>query len=152
MSENKNTDETKKKSKLPQKIAMIILLVLSANFATRLFNKPSAEKEIAELVDKTNKTLPKMVNPEIRMDSVGSSANHVRYNMTFVNIEKNNIDVETLKTDLQRNLLTDLKSNPGMAAFREHHIAMSYSYYDKNKDNLCKLTFTAEQYTASEQN
>jgi hypothetical protein len=147
MPEIKNTEEAKKKSKLtPKSIAMIVLVVVLGNLAPRFFKKPDAEKEIAELVEKTNKTLPKMVTPEMRMDSVGSSANSVRYNMTFVNAEKNDIDVETLKSDLQRNLLNDLKANPGLVAFRENNIAMSYCYYDKSKHNLFNLTFTADQY------
>jgi hypothetical protein len=141
-------EEIEKKRKLtPQKIGVIILVIISVNLGQRyIFNKPSAEKQIAELVAKSNKSLPQMLTSEIRMDSMNSFSNTVQYNLTIVNIEKENINVEELKQNLKQSVLTDLKSKPGLEAFKENNITMAYSYNDKNKNNLCKISFTANQY------
>ena len=139
-------EEINKKKLTPQKIGAILVAIISVNIASHYFSKPSAEKEIAELIAKTNKSLPEMVGSEIRLDSLTSKSNTLQYNCTFVNIEKQDLNVEDVKKELQEKVLHDLKTRQGLEAFKKNNITISYNYNDKNKENICKDTVTADQY------
>ena len=141
-------NETTTKRKLtPQKIAMIIVVIVSANVGLQFMGKnKSTENELKELTIKHNKTLPMMLNPDVRMDSLTSTKNSLLYHATLLHIEKDSVDLDALKKMMKDNLEKDVSGKDKFVAFRENKVSIVYRYCDKNKKDLFSITIAPDKF------
>ena len=149
--EIEQTKETKPKRRLtPQKMASIVIMIISVNvgtYVTKHFFNKTPEKIIAEMVTEQNKTLPMMVSKDIRMEKVNSFPNGtIQFHASFLNAEKDSINLELLKHDMQESLLKTTKADPRLAVFKENNITIAYKYSDKNKNELFTINITPDMY------
>lgn len=102
---------------------------------------------MGKLSNEINKTCPKMIDKETRLDnSVALSNRTIQYNYTLLNLEKESIDVDYLEQNFKPILLNEVKTNPAIKKFRENKVTMSYYYKDKNGKFLFKLKFNPDSY------
>lgn len=88
-----------------------------------------------------------MLSEDMRMDSINYYPNKtVQYNVSVLNTEKEAIDLELIRKGTEENLVKDVKTNPGFAAFREHNVTVCYKYNDKNANTLFKITISPAMY------
>ncbi|OXA67068.1 hypothetical protein B0A67_22775 [Flavobacterium aquidurense] len=138
----------------PTKNKKSTVLIVSAIVAFSLalilyysFKEPVADKEMIELVEKYNNNCPLVIQEGIRLDNVTLPKDKVvQYNLTLLNVEKATAEIEVIKQNVEESLLSTVKANPGLKAFRDNNFTLIYNYDDKKADYLFEITITPEQY------
>jgi hypothetical protein len=111
------------------------------------FRDEFVNKQLVSASSEVNKLCPVMVDSETRLDNtVALPENVFQYNYTLINMAKDDIDVEQLKTTVEPAIINNVKTNPDVKTFRDNNITMAYYYYDKNNLFLFKIIVKPEQY------
>jgi hypothetical protein len=140
--------ESKRKQNIWLLITIGIALIL-VGFTQFYFyqNEDEINSEIKELVDKYNKNCPLTIQQGIRLDSVSLPEKQVaQYNLTLVNVESQTAEVDVIKQEIEKSLVSTAKANPGLQVFRDNDFTLIYSYTDKKKVFLFKVTILPDQY------
>lgn len=139
-------EPTKKKNST----VLIISAILALSLALILyfsFKEPVVDKEMIELVAKYNQNCPLTIQEGIRLDNVTLPKDKVvQYNLTLLNVEKETAEIQTIKENIAQSLLSTVKANPGLKAFRDNDFTLIYNYDDKKENYLFEVTITPEQY------
>jgi hypothetical protein len=141
-------EKQRKKKLLIRKIIQIVVVVVLISVAQYYFVKDkSVGKELTALVTKYNTACPIMISNDIRMDGVNSLPhNTIQYDFTLVHVQKESIDVEALKMEVEKEIMSSSKTNPSLEAFRDNSSTVIYNYKDSNEKELFKITLTPEMY------
>lgn len=103
--------------------------------------------EVTELVEKYNKNCPLTIQEGIRLDSVSLPEERtVQYNLTLMNVEKENAEIDIIQEEIEKSLISTAKANPGLQVFRDNDFSLIYNYYDKKKAALFKIRILPDQY------
>jgi hypothetical protein len=90
---------------------------------------PADEKWLDETAGDMNRTLPKLIDPETRLDRVTAGpGKRLTYSYTLVNRESAKIDVEAFNAGMQPVLRTSVCGRPGMQALVKNGVTLVYSY------------------------
>ncbi|AYN06130.1 hypothetical protein [Flavobacterium sp. 140616W15] len=140
--------ESKRKQNIWLIITIGIALVLVGFFQFYFYESADEVKtEVKELVVKYNKNCPLTIQEGIRLDSVSLHEDKVvQYNLTLLNVEKETADVAVIHEEIEKSLLSTAKANSGLEVFRENDFTLVYSYNDKKKAFLFKVTVLPSQY------
>ncbi|MFW0739052.1 hypothetical protein [Flavobacterium sp. T12S277] len=137
---------TKKKNSTILIVSAIAALLL-ALVLYRSFKEPVKDKAMVELVNKYNENCPLIIQEGIRLDNVTLPKDKVvQYNLTLLNVEKETAEIETIKQNIEASLLSTVKANPGLKAFRDNGFTLIYNYDDKKENYLFQITITPDQY------
>lgn len=113
-------------------------------------NQKAFETEIQDIADDTNKKLPMMVDSETRWDNVSVHPGKIyQYNYTLIKVVKENFDIHNFEENQKTKFLSGIEQmskDPGFKFFRNNNVTFSYSYRDKNGDQLLKLLFGPNDY------
>lgn len=103
--------------------------------------------EVTELVEKYNKNCPLTIQEGIRLDSVSLPEERtVQYNLTLMNVEKANAEIDIIQEEIEKSLISTAKANLGLQVFRDNDFSLIYNYYDKKKAALFKIRILPDQY------
>mgnify|MGYP006151131043 CR=1 FL=1 len=99
-----------------------------------------------ELVGKYNKNCPLTIQEGIRLDSVSlPDERFVQYNLTLLNVAKETAEINVIKEEIEKSLISTAKANPGLQVFRDNDYDLIYHYSDKKKvflfDENYKIVF-----------
>lgn len=137
---------TKKKNSTILIVCAIAALLL-ALIAYCSFKEPVTDKGMIELVAKYNENCPLTIQEGIRLDNVTLPKDKVvQYNLTLLNVEKETAEIEVIKRNIEESLLSTVKANPGLKAFRDNDFTLIYNYDDKKENYLFQVTITPSQY------
>ena len=137
---------TKKKNSTILIVCAIAALLL-ALIAYCSFKEPVTDKEMIELVEKYNENCPLTIQEGIRLDNVTLPKDKVvQYNLTLLNVEKETAEIEVIKRNIEESLLSTVKANPGLKAFRDNDFTLIYNYDDKKENYLFQVTIPPSQY------
>jgi flagellar basal body-associated protein FliL len=143
---------TEKQSKKRQNILLLVIIVIAIGLAVffQFFLSEKADEvntEITELVEKYNKSCPVPIQEGIRLDSVTLPEERVvQYNLTLSNVVKETAEVDVIKEEIHKSLLSTAKGNPGLRVFRDNDYTLVYSYSDKKKVFLFQVKILPDQY------
>jgi hypothetical protein len=141
-----------KQDKRKQNILLLVLIGIAIVLAVffQFYLSRNADKvttEVGELVGKYNKNCPLTIQEGIRLDSVSlPDKSIVQYNLTLVNVKKESAEVDIIKEEIKKSLISTAKANPGLQVFRDNDYTLIYSYNDKNKAFLFDIKILADQY------
>jgi hypothetical protein len=144
-----------KKTKRKQNILLLgvigIAVALAVYFQFFLSeNKGEVKAEITELVAKYNKNCPLKIQEGIRLDNVSlpnlPEEKAVQYNLTLLNVEKETAEIDVIKTEIEKSLISTAKANPGLQVFRDNDYSLIYSYKDKKNVFLFDVKILPDQY------
>lgn len=144
-----------KKTKRKQNILLFgvigIAVALAVYFQFFLSeSRGEVKAEITELVTKYNKNCPLKIQEGIRLDSVSlpnlPEEKAVQYNLTLLNVEKETAEIEVIKTEIEKSLISTAKANPGLQVFRDNDYSLIYSYKDKKNVFLFDVKILPDQY------
>jgi len=144
-----------KKNKRKQNILLLLVIGTALALAVyfQFFLSESADEvktEITELVAKYNNNCPLTIQQGIRLDSVSlpkqSDERAVQYNLTLMNVEKETAEINVIRTEIEKSLLSTAKANPGLQVFRDNDYTLIYSYHDKKKVFLFDVKILPDQY------
>ncbi len=103
--------------------------------------------EVVELVSKYNKNCPLNIQEGIRLDSVSLSEERaVQYNLTLLNVAKETAEIDVIKEEIEKSLISTAKANPGLQVFRDNDYILVYHYSDKKKVFLFDVKILPDQY------
>lgn len=135
----------KKSTKIsPLQIVIFVISFAVAYFAVDFFfskNDSTANAMLVTVSNEMNKTMPKMLDAETRLDSTSVDNETLNYHYTLVNVSKesakNFTEVkERMKVEAQENLDT----NAAMKDYRENDISLHYIFTDKEKNPVFNYT------------
>lgn len=144
-----------KKNKRKQNILLLLVIgtALALAIYFQFFLSESADEvkaEVTELVAKYNNNCPLTIQQGIRLDSVSlpmkSDERAVQYNLTLMNVEKETAEINVIRTEIEKSLLSTAKANPGLQVFRDNDYTLIYSYKDKKKVFLFDVKILPDQY------
>lgn len=130
-------------------IVGIVVLVLAFNAGKELFSKQSAfDKVLIQTSDEINKSCPMMIDQETRLDNTDAIPGKIlRYNYTLLNLEKSQINVDTIKKYVDPTILNLVRTSPDLKIFRDNKTTFKYLYKDKIGVFVYELSVTPEMYT-----
>lgn len=135
----------KKSSKIsPLQIVIFVISFAVAYFAVDFFfskNDSTPNAMLVTVSKEMNKTMPKMLDAETRLDSTSVDNETLNYHYTLVNFSKesakNFTEVkERMKVEAQENLDT----NSAMKDYRENDISLHYIFTDKEQNLVFDYT------------
>lgn len=140
--------QTKRKQNILLLLVIGVAVALAVYFQFFLSeNKEEVNTEVIELVEKYNKNCPLNIQEGIRLDSVSLHEEQVvQYNLTLLNVEKETAEVDVIKAEIEKSLLSTAKANPGLQVFRDNDYTLIYSYSDKKKVFLFTVKILPDQY------
>lgn len=141
--------QSKRKQNILLLFIIVIAVVLVALFQLYLYKSAdTVNTEIVELVGKYNKNCPLIIQEGIRLDSVSLHEKDrvVQYNLTLMNVEKETAEINVIHKEIEKSLISTAKANTGLKVFRDNDFALVYSYNDKNKVFLFKVTIMPDLY------
>ncbi|OXA82522.1 hypothetical protein SAMN05444397_107162 [Flavobacterium aquidurense] len=113
-------------------------------------SKGEVKTEVTELVVKYNKNCPLKIQEGIRLDSVSlpnlPEEKAVQYNLTLLNVDKESAEIDVIKTEIEKSLISTAKANPGLQVFRDNDYSLIYSYKDKKNVFLFAVKIIPDQY------
>lgn len=80
--------------------------------------------------EQLNKTLPKMIDTETRLDDSFVQGNRFYYKSTLLNYYVDNMDVDVFNEEMSENTGNYICNSSDMLFFKENKIILVYSYYD----------------------
>lgn len=117
------------------KAIAIILLVFISNISRAAGT--DINKALRTGVDAFNKTAPKLIDPDTRLDSMSSSDMEIRYNITFINYSWNDARLANFeaisKFNMISNICNQVKGNTIRRDYLNNGVTVTYAYSDKNK-------------------
>jgi hypothetical protein len=72
--------------------------------------------------------------------------NIVQYNYTLVNLDKYEVNIDTVIKYIKPGLINNVKTNPDLKAYRDNKVTMAYNYKDKNGVFVLKINVTPDLY------
>jgi len=113
----------------------------------RTLNQQDFDTVLMEISNEINKNLPMMIDENTRVDStLGGPGNKITYFYTLVNHSAQDIDIETLKPTLKKQLINNYKSSSGMKDLRENDVELQYIYRDNQAVELMKFIVTTSDF------
>ncbi|MUH71637.1 hypothetical protein [Psychrosphaera haliotis] len=104
--------------------------------STNLTNSQNAEGQVTVeqmlslASNQLNKTLPKMIDTETRLDNSYVKGNRFYYKSTLLNYYVDNMDVDVFNEEMSENTGNYICNSSDMLFFKENKIILVYSYYD----------------------
>ena len=135
----------KKSSKItPIQIVVFVISFAVAYFAVDYFlskNHATPNAMLVKVSKEMNKTMPKMLDAETRLDSTSVNNETLNYHYTLVNVSTDNGEnfteiKERMKVEAQENLDT----NAAMKDYRENDISLHYIFTDKEQNPVFDYT------------
>ena len=113
----------------------------------RTLNQQDFDTVLMEISNEINKNLPMMIDENTRVDStLGGPGNKITHFYTLVNHSAQDIDIETLKPTLKKQLINNYKSSSGMKDLRENDVELQYIYRDNQAVELMKFIVTTSDF------
>ena len=88
------------------------------------------DRQFVEESNAANRTLPKMINDFIRLDSTSTGSNRtLHYHYTLLR-SKVGLDSTQLNAILRDGILNEYRTNPDLKFFRDNRVTLDHDYYD----------------------
>ena len=111
------------------------------------FKQPSFDKVIVQAVSETNKNCPMMVDQYTRFDNAEALPGKIiQYNYTLVDLNKSEVNLDTVKKYVEPGIINNIKTNPDMKIYRDNNTTFIYYYKDKNGVFVYKFPVTPDMY------
>ncbi|MCF8449680.1 MAG: hypothetical protein K9G49_07380 [Taibaiella sp.] len=136
------------KAKIVGTITGIVVFTLTSYGVRKLmFSPPSYDKQLVMAANEINKVCPIMVDASTQLNNaIALPGNAFQYNYTIIDIEKAEVNLDTVKKYLEPGIISNVKNSAEMKIQREHKTTIIYNYKDKNGVDIYKLTVTPDMY------
>jgi hypothetical protein len=145
--EVENKKNTMSKKILGTIIGVLVFFLTYYAVQYFFFQPPSFDKAMMSAASELNKTCPIMIDQYTRLDNAMALPNNsFQYNYTLINIDKSEVNLDTVKKYIEPNIINNVKTNPDLKIYRENKTTMIYNYRDKNGVFVVKIAVTPEMY------
>jgi len=137
-------EKVAKKKIVLQSLIFAITFIIAFFGAKYLFskNENTPNAMLVEASQEMNKTMPKMIDAETRLDSTSVERETLNYHYTLINMLKDSskMDFEAVKSTMLKKAQENIDTNPAMKDYRENNISLHYIFKDKEKNKLFDYT------------
>ena len=111
------------------------------------FNSNTFDKGMMHMASEINKSCPIMIDSETRLDNAIALPNKVlQYNYTLVNMLKDSVNTDEMKSILEPVIINFVKTNPDMKPLRDINTTVNYYYKDKTGVYLFTVSVEPKLY------
>ncbi len=108
-------------------------------------NKPvSFEESLKISADVMNKSLPIMVDSELRHDKVETKETTMTFKFTLVHFTKEEMDADKLKALMEADIKEGICSDEDSRIMLQRGMKVVYDYSDKNKKHIARFDYDAK--------
>jgi hypothetical protein len=109
--------------------------------------KASFDDNLKEIALELNKTCPKMIDKETRLDNaLAIKGNIFQYNYTLLNILKDSMDIELYKASVETSIVNNVITNPDLETFRKNKITLIYNFKDELNNHITRIIVGPKKY------
>jgi len=109
--------------------------------------KASFDDNLKEIALELNKTCPKMIDKETRLDNaLAIKGNIFQYNYTLLNILKDSMDIELYKASVEPSIVNNVITNPDLETFRKNKITLIYNFKDEQNNHITRIIVGPKKY------
>jgi hypothetical protein len=109
--------------------------------------KASFDDNLKEIALELNKTCPKMIDKETRLDNaIAIKGNIFQYNYTLLNILKDSMDIELYKASVEPSIVNNVITNPDLETFRKNKITLIYNFKDELNNHITRIIVGPKKY------
>ncbi len=121
-------------------VSFVVAFLVASYFLSK--NEPPVNETLVKISKEMNRSMPKMMDAETRLDSTSVGSKKLNYHYTLINIDKDSayLNFETVKSEMMEKAQSNLDTNPVMKEYRENDIALQYIFKDKNNNNIFDYT------------
>jgi hypothetical protein len=143
------TDDKNKRNKTIGVVVGIMAFALAYFGVQQVFFKPQTfDKAMMEAASELNKSCPLMVDQHTRLDNAVAMPNNIfQYNYTLVNLDKSEVNIDTVRKYVQPGIINNVRTNPDLKPYRDNNVTMAYNYRDKNGIFVLKIDVTPDLYS-----
>ena len=128
-------------------LLFILALSITTEVLKLIFQSPSVDEQLLTTSKEINKQCPIIVDSLTQLDNTVALPNHLlQYNYTFYKSDKENIDTVVLKKSMRESLINKLRTDPKFAVFKEGHVIVGSSFYDRTGHYVCAMQVTPAEY------
>lgn len=127
--------------------AIVVGTIVTVLIQQFFFKTPTLDEAMKKAAKDLNKTCPQMVDQYSRLDSTFVMPGHkFQYNYTLVNLEKSEVNLDTVKKYIEPGIINNVKTNPGLKKLREKKVTFNYCYRDKKGEFVLNIEVTPDRY------
>jgi hypothetical protein len=109
--------------------------------------KASFDDNLKEIALELNKTCPKMIDKDTRLDNaLAIKGNIFQYNYTLLNILKDSMDIELYKASVEPSIINNVITNPDLETFRKNKITLIYNFKDEQNNHITRIIVGPKKY------
>ncbi len=109
--------------------------------------KASFDDNLKKIALELNKTCPKMIDKETRLDNaLAIKGNIFQYNYTLLNILKDSMDIELYKASVEPSIINNVITNPDLETFRKNKITLIYNFKDELNNHITRIIVGPKKY------
>ncbi len=128
-----------------RKVMLCFMCLLSFAVSEVDMNKPvSLEESLKISAEVMNKTLPVLIDAELRHDKVVAKGKSLIFKYTLVNFTKEEMPAEKLKTLMEEDTKNGVCSDKDSQMMLKKGMTLVYDYAGKNKQHITKFVFDAK--------
>ncbi len=128
-----------------KKILLSIICILSVAMGRLDMNLPvPLEESLMVTANAMNKTLPVMVDAEIRHDKVEVDGLNLILKFTLVNFTKDVMDAEKLKDIMEYDIRRQVCNDEDSESMLKQGMTIVYDYVDKNNKYITQFVYDAK--------
>ena len=88
-----------------------------------------------------------MIDSETRLDNtIAGTGKSIIYNYTLINYYQDDIDLNSLESILEQQILNNIKTNPDMKYLRDNDVLFVYNYNDKSSYRITTIKISPNDY------
>jgi hypothetical protein len=126
-------------------IVLGLVCLLSFSVAKVDMNTPvSLEESLKISAEVMNKSLPVMIDAELRHDKVMAEGKKLIFKYTLVHFTKEEMSAHKLKSLMEEDTKKEVCSDKDSQMILKKGLTMVYDYSDKNKQYIAKFVFDAK--------
>lgn len=127
------------------RIIVVFNLIAIVNGLYLSYMNPQEPKElIAEQLRLINRSLPRMVDNDTRLDRISIFDSNIHYNYTLVNVEAIDINIDRLKNALTPVVKLNTCEDEDMRAILDNDMDVTFAYHDKMSNAVITITVSRE--------
>ena len=143
----KPKQEKTKANRISVIVGAIAFAITSYGVQQLFFSPKPFDKQMKDAAIEVNKKCPMVVDEYSRLDSASTiDDKNFLYYYTLVDIEKSEVNLDTVNKYIRPNIIMNVKNTPELKAFRDNKVTIDYNYYDKNGVFVTKISVTPEMY------
>lgn len=124
-------------------MALLMMAGWAAPAVTAELTKEYSDSEIRQMLQQIardmNRTLPRMLDDEIRLDAVEIRGREIRYRNTLVNYRADQIDRNVILSKTHKRLMDSFCKGESRDVYLEHGIRVSYIYSGNDGKEIASL-------------